>query len=163
MNYSYYTAANIKGINCRRKLIRSVWMDLKCLSCYLPSAYLWVSCSTDRSERCKYFLQGVTPAPDSPKPDGNTGHSGHSSFSPPLPYSFHVYKRTNKNAVSEWDKVIPRLNCKCLTFYQQEGGGPKTEIHSCCMYYHQSFTFYSPLSALSLPMDERQGECRGGT
>ena len=24
-------------------------------------------------------------------------------------------------------KVIPRSNCKCLTFYQQAGGGPLTE------------------------------------
>ena len=28
-------------------------------------------------------------------------------------------------------KVIPRSNCKCLTFYQQAGGGPSTERHSC--------------------------------
>ena len=28
-------------------------------------------------------------------------------------------------------KVIPRSNCKCLTFYQQVGGGPSTEKHSC--------------------------------
>ena len=27
-------------------------------------------------------------------------------------------------------KVIPRSNCKCLTFYQQVGGGPLTERHS---------------------------------
>ena len=28
-------------------------------------------------------------------------------------------------------KVIERSNCKCLTFYQQAGGGPSTERHSC--------------------------------
>ena len=28
-------------------------------------------------------------------------------------------------------KVIPRWNCKCLIFYQQAGGGPSTERHSC--------------------------------
>ena len=28
-------------------------------------------------------------------------------------------------------KVIPRSNCKCLDFYQQVGGGPLTERHSC--------------------------------
>ena len=27
-------------------------------------------------------------------------------------------------------KVIPRSNCKCLTFYRQVGGGPSTERHS---------------------------------
>ena len=27
-------------------------------------------------------------------------------------------------------KVIPKSNCKCLTFYQQAGGGPSTERHS---------------------------------
>ena len=30
-------------------------------------------------------------------------------------------------------KVIPRSNCKCLTFYRQAGGGPSTERHSCCI------------------------------
>ena len=28
-------------------------------------------------------------------------------------------------------KVIPWSNFKCLTFYQQAGGGPSTERHSC--------------------------------
>ena len=28
-------------------------------------------------------------------------------------------------------KVISRFNCKYLTFYQQAGGGPSTERHSC--------------------------------
>ena len=27
-------------------------------------------------------------------------------------------------------KVIPRSNCKCLTFHRQAGGGPSTERHS---------------------------------
>ena len=31
-------------------------------------------------------------------------------------------------------KVIPRSDCKCLTFYQQGGGGPSTERHSRCEY-----------------------------
>ena len=33
-------------------------------------------------------------------------------------------------------KVIPRSNCKCLTFCQQVGGGPSTERHSrmLCMF-----------------------------
>ena len=30
-------------------------------------------------------------------------------------------------------KVIPRLNCKCLTFCQQAGDGPLTERHSCSL------------------------------
>ena len=29
-------------------------------------------------------------------------------------------------------KVIPRSNCKRLTFYQHAGGGPSTERHFCC-------------------------------
>ena len=29
-------------------------------------------------------------------------------------------------------KVILRSNCKCLTYYQQAGGGPSTERHSSC-------------------------------
>ena len=30
------------------------------------------------------------------------------------------------------DMVIPRSGCKCLTFYQQAGGGISTERPSCC-------------------------------
>ena len=29
--------------------------------------------------------------------------------------------------------VIPRSNCKCLTFYQQAGGGPSTEGIFVCL------------------------------
>ena len=32
-------------------------------------------------------------------------------------------------------KVIPRSNCKCLTFYWQVGGGPSTERHSCLILF----------------------------
>ena len=32
-------------------------------------------------------------------------------------------------------KVIPRSNCKCLTFYWQTGGGPLTERHSSLFVY----------------------------
>ena len=33
-------------------------------------------------------------------------------------------------------KVIPRSNCKCLTFYLQAGGGPSTERHSCMVFWN---------------------------
>ena len=33
-------------------------------------------------------------------------------------------------------KVNTRSNCKCLTFYQQAGGGPSTERHSWCLCVH---------------------------
>ena len=35
---------------------------------------------------------------------------------------------------SSQGQVIPRSNCKCLTFYWQAGGGPSTERHSCFVF-----------------------------
>ena len=35
-------------------------------------------------------------------------------------------------------KVIPRSNCKHLSFYQQAGGGPLAERHSCSDKFHHT-------------------------
>ena len=38
-------------------------------------------------------------------------------------------------------KVIPRSNCKCLTFNWQVGGGPSTERHSCFQFFFDQSPF----------------------
>ena len=35
-----------------------------------------------------------------------------------------------------------RSNCKCFTFYQQAGGGPSTERHSCYVLIFIKSKFY---------------------